>query len=286
MSLVSLRELLNDSRKKRYGVFATNAFTFEMAETIIDAALEKKSPVILMIAEDLFRYLNPEIASSSILYMIKKANVPVVFHLDHGRTYELVIKCIDFGFNSLMYDGSNLPLQENIEKIKYLKKLAAPLGVSVEGEVGHVGGLDGKQDSTYTLEIDRRDFTKLEDAVEFVEKTGVDALAVAVGTIHGKFYSKPALDFERIRNINAAIEVPLVLHGSSGLTDEDFTKAIESGITKINYFTGLVDLSNDKAREIIKNDYFSYISMNRLIMETVKKEIMLKMDLFQSSGKG
>lgn len=285
MSLVSLKELLLDSKQKKYGVFATNAFTFEMAEIVIQAAVEKNSPVILMIAEDLFGFLDPKIAAPSLLQIIREVKVPVVFHLDHGNSFDLVVKSLDSGFNSVMYDGSNLPLSKNIESIIELKRLAAPKNICVEGEVGRVGGLESEKQDINKQEINVDDYTKIEDAVNFVDRTGVDALAIAVGTIHGKFRFKPQLDFNRIKELRDAVETPLVLHGASGLLDEDFQKAIECGITKINYFTGLVNAANDKSKEIVNSSNFSFIPFNKMVMEAVKEKIKRKMDLFGSTGK-
>jgi len=285
MSLISLTELLNDSKQKKYGVFATNAFTFEMVKTIISAAEEKKSPVILMIPEGLFSFLDPKLVGPFILKMISKATVPIVFHLDHGNTFDIVMKSMDYGFNSVMYDGSSLSLDDNIKAIQKLKEKAKPLQICVEGEIGQVRGLEHEEQDIDDQKISTSDFTKVEDAIKFVNMTDVDALAVAVGTIHGKFSSKPRLDFNRIKKLKNAVDVPLVLHGSSGLSDEDFKKVIEQGITKINYFTGLVDLATEKTKKVISNSDFSYLYLNKLVMSVIKEEIMGMMDLFGSSGK-
>ncbi|MCK5567680.1 MAG: class II fructose-bisphosphate aldolase [Actinomycetia bacterium] len=285
MSLISLKELLNDSKQKKYGVFATNAFTFEMAEIIVRAAEEKKSPIILMMAEDLFPFLNPQLVGSSLLKIIENSKVPIVFHLDHGNTFNIVLKSMEYGFNSVMYDGSSLELDENILAIKKLKEKANPLKISVEGEVGQVRGLEGKKHNIDEQKISASDFTKVEDAVKFVDETNVDALAVAVGTIHGKFRFKPQIDFERIKKLKDSLEVPLVLHGSSGLSDDDFRRAIKSGITKINYFTGLVDIATKETKKVVLEDDFSYLHLNKKVLKSVKEAIMRMLDVFGSSGK-
>jgi fructose-bisphosphate aldolase class II len=275
MALVSLKEILSDAKQKKYGVFAT--FSFEMAEVIVKAAQENNSPVILMMAEDLFKFLNPETSISAIISMIKDTKVPVVLHLDHGNNFNVAMKCIRWGFSSIMFDGSNLPLTENIKIVKELKTISAPLNISVEAEVGYVGGLEAREKTKSHENINTDDYTKVEDAIRFVNETKVDALAIAVGTIHGIFRSKPNLDFDRIREIRDAIDTPLVLHGSSGLADEDFKKAISYGITKINYFTGLVTEANKKAREIAgENNDFTYMMLNKSVMEAVKEKIKKK----------
>jgi len=164
-----------------------------MAEIIVEAAEERKSPIILMISEDLFPFLDPRLVGSSILKMIENSKVPIVFHLDHGNTFDIVLKSMEYGFNSVMYDGSNLPLDKNIRAIKELKKKAESLQISVEGEVGLVKGLESKEQNIAEQKISDSDFTKIEDAVRFVNETNVDVLAVAVGTIHGKFRFKPQI---------------------------------------------------------------------------------------------
>ncbi len=286
MSLVSLAELLNDAKQKKYGVFATNAFSFEMAEIIITAAEENKSPVILMIAEDLFGFLDPGRIAPALIPVLEKAKVPIVFHLDHGMDLEIVIKSLNSGFNSIMYDGSRHSLTENIQIMKRLRRLSDPLGISIEGEVGSVGGLEGGEQDIEKQYIDASKYTKIEDAVKFTNETGIDALAIAVGTIHGKFRLKPDIDFNRIKEINDAVDAPLVLHGSSGLADEDFKKAISCGITKINYFTNLVTVASVKTSETVcEKKGFSYLTLNKIVMGSVKEKIKEKMDIFGSTGK-
>lgn len=284
--LVNLRDILADAKQKKYAIFATNAFNFDSAEIIIDAAEEKKSPVILMVAEPLFKYFNYKFLMGPIISMSKEASVPVCVNLDHGDDLGVIMKCIDAGVSSVMFDGSSLPLNENIKTTKEITEVAHSRGISVEGEVGMIGGMEGAVKSNDT-EIMKKYFTTTKDAEKYVKETNVDALAIAVGTVHGVFTSKPDIDFERITNIRKQIETPLVLHGCSGLSDDDFKKAIQNGITKLNYYTDLVLEAARKAKEIINGEgETNYLELNRNIMIAIKNMIMRKMDVFGSSGKG
>lgn len=171
--------------------------------------------------------------------MAKKANVPVVIHLDHGLKKETCIKALELGFSSIMYDCSTDPYEINVKKVKEMADIAHSYGATIEGELGHVGDNEGSAEGNSKLEDPSRFYTDPKQAKDFVEKTGVDALAIAVGTAHGAYKLPPKLDFERIRTIARTVDVPLVLHGGSGLTDQDFQKAIECGISKINIFTDI-----------------------------------------------
>ena len=286
MALFNLRDLLSDARDKKYGILATNAFNFDSAQTIIKAAEEKKSPVILMTAEGLFKYFSFNNLAGYMVSLAKEASIPVALNLDHGYNIEVIRRAIKAGFTSVMFDGSHLTLEENINTIKQIVKISHPLKISVEGEVGLIKGLEGGNDPN-DKEINKEHFTRMEDAIKFVKETGVDALAVAVGTIHGLFRNKPNVDFERISRIRDAVKVPLVLHGGSGLSDDDYKKAVKCGITKINYFTGLLVVARNEMVKIVESgEDVNYIDINYKAMLAIKKEIMERMDIFGSSGKG
>ena len=207
MAILNLRDLLSDAEDKKYGILATNAFNFDSAQAIIMAAEEKKSPVILMTSEGLFKYFNFEILAGSMLSLAKEASIPVALNLDHGYSLKIIKKAIKTGFTSVMFDGSKLTLEENIDTIKQVVKISHPLEVSVEGEVGLVKGLE-EGNSHDDKEISENCFTRVEDAIRFVKETDIDALAVAVGTIHGLFKNEPNIDFERISRIRDAVKVP------------------------------------------------------------------------------
>jgi fructose-bisphosphate aldolase, class II len=284
--LLNLKEILSDARKNEYAVFATNAFNFDSAEAIIHAAEETQSSVVLMVSQPLFKFFNFEKLMTPLISLAKDASVPVAVNLDHGTNMGIIMKCIDAGVSSVMFDGSSLPLEKNIQITGELTKIAHAKGVSVEGEVGVVGGLEGSfvnEDHASR----KNNFTKTEDAEKFVEETGVDALAIAVGTVHGVFASKPDIDYERITEIRRAVETPLVLHGCSGLSDDDFRKVIRNGVNKINYFTNLVTEATRAAKEEINGaTEVNYLDVNMHAMEAIKDMIKGIMYVIGSAGKG
>ena len=285
MALLNLKEILKKARKEKYAVIATVAFNFDYVETIIRAAEEKNSPVILQIGEGVFNYFNFDKLTGPMIELAKEANVPVVMHLDHGKNIKIIMECIRKGFTSVMFDGSELTLNENIRIVKNITSLAHALDITVEGEVGIVGGLEGSFHSD-TKESEPDHYTQFKDAIKFVEETDVDALAIAVGTVHGVYKSAPKIDFDRISKIRRAIDTPLVLHGGSGLVDEDFKKVINNGICKINYVTNLVIDAAVKVKEFLQaENCLNYMEINKVAMTEIRERIKIKMDLFGSSGK-
>lgn len=275
--LANLNDVLYPARKNRYAVGLFNAVNIEMARGIIAAAEETKSPVIMGTAQVLFPYGPLKEVSSFLLPMAKSASVPVVVHLDHGLDKETCLEALNLGFTSIMYDCSTDTYEENVKKVSEVVEMAHEKGATVEGELGHVGDNgDGTDPSLY--------YTQPEMAKEFVQKTGVDALAIAVGNAHGAYKFPPKLDFERIKTIAGMIDVPLVLHGGSGLTDYDFQTAIQEGISKVNIFTDV----NVAAARAAYRGYQEGSGMTELIpgiVDAVKQETVEKMKLFGSCGR-
>lgn len=276
--LVNLNEVLLPAKREKYAVGLFNAVNVEMARGILQAAEETGSPVIMGTAEVLFPACPLDEVSYYLLPMAKKAKVPVVAHLDHGLGRETCLQALELGFTSIMYDCSTAPYEENVAKVKEMAEIAHSYGATIEGELGHVGDNGAEEDPS-------RYYTDPEMARDFAERTGVDALAIAVGTAHGAYRFPPKLDFERIRAVAGAVNVPLVLHGGSGLTDADFRKAIACGIQKINIFT---DINTAAA----KAEYEKYCSgssgLTDLIpaaADAVREETRKKMLLFSSNGK-
>lgn len=249
MPLVSLKEILSESIEKRYAVGAFDTFDFVNTETILAAAEKKGLPVILMVTEFSFDTPASDRFFADTVNRCRSSSVPVCMHLDHGSSYEAVVKAIHYGCSSVMIDGSSLPFEENIAVTKKVIDLARICGVSVEAEIGHVAGHEGNTDDGNVA--DETAYTNVEDAVRFYEATGVDALAVAIGTVHGVYKGTPRLDFDRLDSIRARVPVPLVLHGGSGLSEDNFRTAIAHGISKVNFYTGMSLAAANAMREYL-----------------------------------
>ena len=247
MSLVGLREVLRDSIKGKYAVGAFDATDHLFAESILLAAEETRTPVILMVGD----FPAPVDYDNFYPYLvdrISRTQVPVCLHFDHGASFEACALAVKRGCTSIMIDGSALPFEENVALTKKVVEMAHACNVEVEGEIGSVGrneSLEGE--NAVSL------YTEPEDAVEFARLTGVDALAVSIGTVHGVYKKAPKMDFERLAKIRSMIEIPLVMHGGSGLSVEDFHAAVSNGMNKINAFTNLSIAVADKIVEVSKS---------------------------------
>lgn len=281
--LVTGKELLDHANKHGYAVGAFNINNMEIVQAIIEAAEETNSPVILQASQGGIKYAGIEYITALGKVAAEKAKVPVALHLDHGTDFDQVMLCIRYGFTSVMIDGSKHPLRENIELTKKVVDVAHAVGVSVEAELGKIGGTE----DDITVDELEATFTDPDEAKIFVEETGVDSLAIAVGTAHGVYKGEPKLDFDRIRKIKELVGIPLVLHGSSGVPADSIKKAIEAGINKINIDTDLriafTKAMKDFLRENPDNiDPRKILTPARKAMKEVIKE---KMILFGSSGR-
>lgn len=273
--LVTLEEILKDAEERKYGVGLFNMLNLEMARGIIEAAEQERSPLILGVAEVHLPLIPFDYALTIMNKIAKEATVPVCLHFDHGTDCGKIKAAIDGGFSSVMYDGSALPYEENIAKTKEISLIAHKKGVSVEAELGHVGGAEGGADDGA-----EEMYTNVEQVNDFIERADIDALAVAIGTAHGQYKSKPKLDIERLKSIYDISKKPLVLHGGSGLSDDDFRNTINNGIRKINICTEMC--------VALRNAYLA--SANHEILfndgkEAVKEVVIGKMKLFGSSNK-
>ncbi|WP_461370329.1 class II fructose-bisphosphate aldolase [Candidatus Darwinibacter acetoxidans] len=276
MALVTLREVLRDAVAERYAVGSFNAAEHSMAEAILEVSEEKGVPVILSVAEVHFRYMNLERFIPYLRRRIEEMKTPAVLHLDHGASLETIQRGLDLGFSSVMIDASILPFEENVSMTAQVVKLARKYGASVESELGHVAG--GEGNLSEGSEADPGSYTKPEEAARFVKETGVDALAVAIGTVHGPYKGKPNLELELLQKIRAEVDVPLVLHGGSGLSDEQFRSVVACGINKINYFTeGSLAAVEEVRRLLAGGTPLSYPDLiqaaQRRVREIVEKQI-------------
>lgn len=276
--LVNLNEVLANARKNHYGIGLFNTTDTDMLQAVIEAAEYKHSPVIIGTAEVLLPYGELDLIAPSIIAAAKRATVPVVVHYDHGLTFDRCMQALKLGFSSVMFDGSAKPYDENIKSTCEIVKIAHSFGATVEGEIGHVGEADNADNDDTDL------YTTVKEATDYLNSTNVDALAIAIGTAHGAYKKKPKLDFGRLRDIRAAVDVPLVLHGGSGLSDEDFKNAVTYGISKINIFTDLC-LAGDEAMAIGCKDGIGYLKTRNLKVEYIRKAVERKIDLFGSAGK-
>lgn len=272
--LVNLNDVLFDAQKNHYGVGLFNTTDTDMLEAVIAAAEELRSPVVIGTAEVLLPHGDLKLIAPSIIAAAKRASVPVVVHYDHGLTFDRCMEALKLGFSSIMFDGSAGGAEENIRSTAEMVKIAHSLGVTVEGEIGHVGQADSGDNETSDM------YTTPEEAVDFVNRTGVDALAVAIGTAHGAYKSKPKLDIERLKAIRGALDTPLVLHGGSGLSDDDFRDTIKHGIAKVNIFTDLC-LAGAKAMQ----EGGEYLDIRDRKVKMIKEAVISKMLLFGSAGK-
>ena len=283
--LVTMKEILEDAKEKKYAVGAFNVPNLESIQAVISAAEELNVPVIIQHAEVHENLITMQEIGPIMLDYARRASVPVCVHLDHGASFDLCVQAIRLGFTSVMYDASAKSYEENFEETKEMVKIAHAAGVSVEAELGHIftsqvvqgegAGSDGKDDYDDLDSI----YTDPEVAGEFVEKTGVDCLAVAFGTTHGVYLTEPKLDLPRVAEIRDAAGVPLVMHGGSGVSDEDYRVAIENGICKVNYYTAGGKASKEYWEDESKPLF--YDSMSLAATEAVKEDVKKALKVFQ-----
>src|SRR6056297_2617193 len=277
MNLVPMAEILNDAHKRRYAVGGFNINNLEFLQGIVWAAEELNSPLILQASEGAIRYMGMDYVAAMVDAAVKNTSIPVALHLDHGSSFEKIMQCIRNGFSSVMIDASKLSFEENIELTKKVVEAAHSVGVSVEAELGTIGGTEDDH------KVDEKDamYTDPEQAKEFVNATGVDALAIAIGTAHGVYKGEPELDFERLDIIKKIIDMPVVLHGASGISEADLKQGVELGVNKVNVNTDFQQVFTAKIKELFADnpdlyDPRKYCGPGRdAIKEKVKEKIMI-----------
>ena len=279
--LVNMRQMLDKAGADKYGIGFFNAVNIEMARAVIETAEELKAPVIVGTAEVLLPYMELKRVAEYLIPMAKEATVPVCVHYDHGLTFERCMEALRLGFTSVMYDCSTAGYEENLNKVREMVNICHAMNVTVEGELGHVGDNSGNG----KLDNPSDYFTDPDLAGDFTDKTKVDALAVAVGNAHGDYAFPPKLDFNRISEIRDKTGIPLVLHGGSGLSDNDFQTAVKRGICKINIFTDIDKAGKAGIEKGLSEGARSMMELMPYETDAMKAVVSEKICLFGSAGK-
>ena len=281
--LVSMKTILDDANKNYYGVMAMNSINIEMARGGIMAAEEEHSPIIIQFGPGQMKnHAHMEEMIPIVRELAARVHVPVALSLDHGSDFYVITDCINAGFTNVMFDGSSLPYEENVKRSAIISALAHGAGCSVEGELGHVGQAAASDDTDVDL------YTNPDQALDFVTRTGVDALAVAIGTAHGAYPKGkiPKLDFERLHLLKETLKMPLVLHGGSGSGEENLKKAVAGGINKINVATDAFEAAKQGMVNALQEDpKLDYLHLCMAAEESVKQFVKAYMKVIGSSGR-
>lgn len=281
--LVSMKGMLQHAHKNNYAVMAINCVNMELAKAIVRAAQDENSPVIINVSpRQMKAHATPELLAKMVKHLADNATVPVALNLDHGMEYDDIVRVIRAGFSSVMIDCSSLEYEDNVQRTSLITELAHEVGISVEAELGHVG--TAIQDDNSNLDY----YTNVDQALDFVTRTNVDCLAVAIGTAHGLYPKNltPTLDFTRLAELKKSLNMPLVLHGGSGAGDENIKKAVELGINKINVCTDLFNYGKDAMLQAGKeNPNIDYMDIQMVAEEAMYSYIRKYMNLIGSSGR-
>ena len=280
MSIVTGKQLLSHAEEGHYAVAAFNTNDLEYTQAILEAATELYAPVIVEAAKSEIDYMDGHVFVAMVKAMAERLPIPVAIHLDHGPSYEEAVRCLNYGFTSIMYDGSSLPLHDNIEMTRKVVNAAHACGIGVEGEIGVIGqAADGPEGGA-------NDMTGLADPKEceiFVKESGVDSFAAAIGNMHGIYKRKPELRFDLLEDIRRRTRVPLVLHGGTGIPEDDLRRAIKMGVCKINFSTVMRKACLETLSETLKANPGDWDLMKMLtpakrkMVETAKQHITMVM---------
>ena len=281
MPLVTSEQILLNAQKGGYAIGAFNIENMEMAQAVIEAAEELHAPVILQTTPSTVKYASMDLYCANVAALAKKASVSVVMHLDHGSSFDLAAQALRAGYTSIMIDGSKLPLEENIALTKKVVEMCAPDGIPVEGEIGQVGG---KEDDT---ECENAGYTIPSEAVRFEKETGLSSMAVGVGTAHGFYATTPVLNKALISELKTKLTVPMVLHGASGISDEEVRDCIRRGICKVNFATELRVAYSDGVKEVLAEnpDTFDPKAYGKIGRAHVKDLVKNRMRVCGCDGK-
>lgn len=281
--LVHLGDMLRHAQANGYAVGAFDLVSLDFLQAVLAGAEHQGAPVILSLAESHHAYFDPELLMPAVRRAAERTRVPVAVHLDHGGSLESAIQGIRLGFNGVMVDASTQPLGENIARTRALVEMAHACGVPVEGELGYVAGVEGEDAERHPGELI---YTAPEEAALYVRETGVDFLAVSIGTVHGRMRGEPRLDLERLAAINAELGIPLVIHGGTGLGDDQFRALIQNGVAKINYYTALADAAGAVIRaNAAEPDRRGYTDLTQGVQDAIRSEVERCIALWGGSGR-
>ena len=283
MPLVNMKDMLQHAYDHNYAVGAFDLVSLDFLEGIMLAAEKARAPVILSLAESHYEFFDFELVMPAVVAAARRAEVPVAIHLDHGASLDSAVRAINLGCNGVMVDASHHDFPKNVDITRAVVDMAHACGVPVEGELGYVPGVEGEDAERHPGEVE---YTTLAEAKAYVERTDVDFLAVSIGTVHGHMKGKPRLDYQRLKQINEALQMPLVIHGGTGLSDDQFRRLICNGVAKINYFTALSDAA---AKQVKKNagkaNGSGYTGLQRGVKDAVAEEVERCMRLWGSAGR-
>jgi len=281
--LVNMRDMVQHAYRNGYAVGGFDLVSLDFLEAILSAAEARRSPVILSLAESHFDYYDFRLAMAAAEVAAQRASVPVAIHLDHGASFESAVKAINAGCNGVMVDASHESLESNVAMTLQVVDMAHACGIPVEGELGYVAGVEGEDAERHPGAVV---YTSVAEARSYVERTGVDFLAVSIGTVHGRMKGEPVLDVERLRQINETLNLPLVIHGGTGLSDVQFGKLIANGVAKINYYTALADAAGAAMRANMTADSrCGYTGIVKGIQQAIGAEVERCMENWGSAGR-
>ena len=281
MPLVDMKDMLGHAHAHGYAVGAFDLVNLDFLEAILDAAEECRAPVILSLAESHFEYFNFDYLMPAVEAAARAASVPVAIHLDHGASLDSAVRGIRLGCNGVMVDFSHHSLEENTRLTAQVVEMAHACGVPVEGELGYVPGVEGEDAVRHPGEVA---YTSVDDALRYVEQTGVDFLAVSIGTVHGRMRGEPHLDIPRLRDIQQALKLPLVIHGGTGLSEAQFEQLIANGVTKINYYTALADAAGHAVHARCRDTGRSITDYLKGVQDEIRSEVVRCIRMWGAAG--
>lgn len=283
MALVNMRDMVYHAYEHGYAVGAFDLINLEFLKGVMDAAERCRASVILSLAESHSDYFDFELLMPAVEMAARRATVPVAIHLDHGSNLESAVRAIRLGCNAVMVDASHEPFFDNVSRTRHVVEMAHACGVPVEGELGDVPGVEGEDAEHHPGEMA---YTTVAEAKAYVDRTSVDFLAVSVGTVHGRMKGKPKLDYHRLKQINGVLGIPLVIHGGTGLNDDQFRRLIANGVAKINYFTALADAAGARIRlNFRESPSCGYTGLMKSVSSVISAEAERCMRLWGSAGR-